>query len=267
MADLDNIHKTCCDIAYKAGAFLREGFRKNVQITHKSNQNDWVTQYDQQCEALLVTALTKAFPTFGIVGEEGSNIRPDSPWQWHIDPLDGTTNFAHGLTPFSVSLGLYYKNEPQVGVVYDPMADELFSAVKGQGAYLKVADAAPVPLQCSTIERIGSSLMITGFPYDRANADTNNYKQATSMLEHCQGLRRIGSAALDLCYIAAGRAEGYWEQFLFSWDAAAGVLIAQEAGATVSHLDGAPFTLQRQVTLMAATPTIYPKMLAVLQAA
>ncbi len=260
--ELPKIQEICEQIIREAGELLREGFRSDIRIETKSNANDWVTQYDKQCELLLVERLTAAFPTHGIVGEEGSNLRPESDLQWYIDPIDGTTNFAHGLAPFCISMALYQQTTPLIGMIYEPIGEELFFARNGAGAYVTNRLVTNKRLQVSSETNLGRSLLITGFPYDRRDATNNNYREITLMLDHAQGVRRIGSAALDLCYVAAGRAEAYWEQFLNSWDIAAGILIAAEAGATLSMLDGSPMFIQERVSLLAANPTIHSQVLA-----
>ncbi len=260
--ELQVIRARCETIIHEAGDLLRAGFRSDIRIETKSNENDWVTQYDKQCETFLVERLTAAFPTHGIVGEEGSNIRPESALQWYLDPIDGTTNFAHGLAPFCISMALYDGKAPLVGMIYDPIGEELFWAITGNGAYLTNRLVTAQRLQVTPEKQLERSLLITGFPYDRSNPKNNNYSEITLMLDHAQGVRRIGSAALDLCYVAAGRAEGYWEQFLNSWDIAAGMLIAAEAGAVLSMLDGSPLFIQERVSLLAANPAIHPQILA-----
>jgi myo-inositol-1(or 4)-monophosphatase len=221
--------------AREVGAILRDGLGGPRQIAYKGLV-DLVTEMDKRSEATIVAALTGQFPDHRIVAEEGSGPREgDSPYRWLIDPLDGTTNYAHGLPHFAVSLALQHGDETIVGVVYDPLRDELFRAERGGGAYLNDR-----PIQVSTVDELIRSLLTTGFPYDAtlrpvALAHWNAFSYAA------QAIRRYGAAALDLCYVAAGRFDGFYESHLGPWDAAAGALIAAEAGATITNYTNGPF--------------------------
>jgi myo-inositol-1(or 4)-monophosphatase len=222
-------------VAREAGAILRDGLGGPRQIAYKGLV-DLVTEMDKRSEATIVSAITSQFPDHRIVAEEGSGPREgDSPYRWLIDPLDGTTNYAHGLPHFAVSIALQHGDEMIVGVVYDPMRDELFRAERGGGAFLNDR-----PLHVSAVDELIRSLLTTGFPYDAtvrpvALAHFNAFSFAS------QAIRRYGAAALDLCYVAAGRFDGFYESHLGPWDAAAGALIAAEAGATITDYDNGPF--------------------------
>ena len=228
-------------IARGAGAILREGVqRADFSVDFKSTVIDLVTEYDRRSEAFIVGELRRAFPGDRIVGEEGGAYAqpaggaPETGRRWFVDPLDGTVNFSHGLPIFSVSLGLQDADGLCLGVVYNPMTDELFSAIRGRGATLN--DRPIKPSQTQTLQR---SLLITGFPYDRHTSPENNFDTFLTLKRRAQGIRRLGSAALDLCFVACGRADGYWEIKLGSHDMAAGIVILREAGGRVSdHLGG-----------------------------
>ena len=263
--NLKPILATGIGIAREAGALLRDGLGQGLSIQQKETAVDWVTQFDKQAEALIVSRLQTAFPDHGLVAEEGSRANGDSPVTWYIDPLDGTTNFAHGLPVFCVSMALYEENKPLIGIIYDPMRDECFAGANGMGANLTTANGT-IPLRVSHATELVNSLLATGFPYDRHNSEQDNMRQLVSFLKRAQGIRRAGSAALDMAHVAAGRLDGYWEFKLNSWDIAAGVLLVQEAGGQVTLIDGSPFSLSDSISLMASNGRIHPLMLDVLQA-
>ncbi len=224
------------ELAYQSGALLRAGLEREHQIELKGN-NDLVTAVDQASEALLVQAIRSRYPDHSIVAEEGNTTRGTSDYTWLIDPLDGTTNYAHGYPSFCVSLGLWYANEPFLGVVYDPLRSELFSAQRGRGAYCNGRR-----LHVSSTDTLSAALLSTGFPYNRATQPDNNVAEFSRMIVRIQGVRRSGSAALDLCYVAAGRSDGHWETGLQPWDTAAGILLVTEAGGQVSDWRGQAWT-------------------------
>jgi myo-inositol-1(or 4)-monophosphatase len=227
---------TAVDIAREAGALVTEFFRRPLEISYKSPSN-LVTEADRRSEALIVERLQKLFPEHAVVAEEGGGQRPESDYCWYVDPLDGTTNFAHGFPVFCISLGLAYREEVIAGVVYDPTRDELYTAEKGAGAFLNGQRLA-----VSKNASLSESLLATGFPPFDSNHDLNaQLFFRFTLLSH--GIRRPGSAALDLCYVAAGRFDGFWELKLNPWDKAAGSLLVREAGGRVSDLAGGPFKL------------------------
>jgi myo-inositol-1(or 4)-monophosphatase len=264
--NLHTIHATAVETARAAGALLRDGYGQKPDIQHKSAAGDWVTQFDLAAEALISDRLTRAFPDHAIMAEESGSNHRAGPWRWYVDPLDGTNNFAHGLPAFCVSLALWEATKPRVGVVYDPLRDECFSAIAGQGAWLTTGGARR-PLAVSQTAELVYSLVATGFPYDKHTSAVDNIAQTAVFLKRIQGLRRSGAAALDLAYVAAGRLDGYWEQKLNSWDAAAGVLLVQEAGGQVTLLGGEPFALTPKLSLTASNGRIHAAMLATLAAA
>jgi len=218
--------------AVKAGNILRERINGSREITYKGEIN-LVTEMDRLSEKMVVETILGAFPDHGVLAEEEAQIENSSGFLWIIDPLDGTTNYAHGYPSFSVSIGLESSGDVIVGVVYDPMRDELFSAARGQGAFLN-GD----PIAVSRTDVLIRSLLATGFPYDRSASKENNLNYFNALIMASQEIRRSGSASLDLCALAAGRLDGYWELKLQPWDVAAGSLIVQEAGGVLTDFSG-----------------------------
>src|ERR1700686_5939935 len=224
------------ETAREAGAILLAEFDRPVDISYKG-EVDIVTQADRRSEQAIVTRLRAHFPKHAIVAEEGGGAESDSPFRWHVDPLDGTTNFAHGYPCFAVSIGLEESGELIVGVVYNPVSRELFTAAKGEGAFLNQKK-----IHVSPIEKLATSLLVTGFPSVKRSQNPNiHYYWDFTLRSH--GVRRDGSAAMDLASVACGRFEGFWEFGLHSWDTAAGVLLVREAGGVVTRFDGQPYRL------------------------
>jgi myo-inositol-1(or 4)-monophosphatase len=222
-------------IARQAGAILRSHFERPHQINHKSTVVDLVTEADRESEAFIVGALQTAFPDHYIVGEEGGGYGSETaPYRWYVDPLDGTTNFAHRFPVFATCLALSDPDlHPLLGVIYDPLRDECFKAIRGGGSYLNGRR-----LHVSTIRELGQAMAVTGFPYDRWVSPENNIAHAANFIVRTQGLRRVGSAALDLCYVAAGRCDVYWERGVNPWDVQGGILMVEEAGGRVTDFHG-----------------------------
>jgi myo-inositol-1(or 4)-monophosphatase len=219
------------EIAREAGAILLSEFSRPVEISYKG-EVDIVTGADKRSEQAIVAFLRKHFPGHAIVAEEGGGQETNSRYRWHVDPLDGTTNFAHGYPCFAVSIGLEEAGELVAGVIYQPVAQELFTAAKGEGAWLNGR-----PIHVSRIERLSTSLLATGFPSVKRAANPNiHYYWDFTLRSH--GVRRDGSAAMDLASVACGRFEGFWEFGLHSWDTAAGVLMVREAGGRVTTFSG-----------------------------
>ncbi len=226
--------KTAVDIAREAGALLADFFRRPLEISYK-RKSDLVTQADRASEALIVERLRRHFPTHAIVAEEGGSQGVDSEYCWYVDPLDGTTNFAHGFPVYCVTLGLAHRGEVVAGVVFDPNRDELYTVERGSGAFLNGRR-----LRVSKTVQLSEALLATGFPPFATNHDLNiQFYFRFTELTH--GIRRAGSAALDLCSVAAGRFDGFWELKLNPWDKAAGSLLVSEAGGRVSSVAGEPF--------------------------
>jgi myo-inositol-1(or 4)-monophosphatase len=246
------------EAAMKAGKILRANIGGTRQITYKGDIN-LVTEMDMRSEREVVRTLLAAFPQHGIVAEEETDIRNDSGFTWIIDPLDGTTNYAHGYPCFSVSVALEQEGTIMAGVVYDPMREELFSAQKGQGAFLNGEK-----ISVSAIDTLMKSLLATGFPYDRKVSVMNNMNYFHDLLMASQEVRRDGSAALDLCSVASGRFDGFWELKLKPWDVAAGSLIVTEAGGMVTDLSGKKFNLHAE-EILASNGRIHRQMVEILQ--
>src|SRR5580693_5097274 len=223
------------EAAREAGTVLLSEHSRPQKISYKG-EVDLVTETDKRSEAIVVGRLRREFPDHRIVAEEGSSgAVAASRYEWHVDPLDGTTNFAHGYPCFAVSIGLLEDGKPLVGVVFNPVSDELFSAVRGEGAFLNQK-----PIHVSDIKKLATSLVATGFPTHKRGENVNiHYYWQFTLRSH--GVRRDGSAALDLCSVACGRFDAFWEFNLNSWDTAAGILLVQEAGGTVTDLAGQPY--------------------------
>jgi myo-inositol-1(or 4)-monophosphatase len=238
-------------IARQAGALLRKFYEKGVSTEYKGDV-DIVTEADRASEQLIREKLKAAFPTHGVYGEEGTRDQLESEYRWYVDPLDGTTNFAHGFPAFCVVLGLEHRpaglaadadGEMVAGVIYDPLRNEMFSAERGKGAFLNGR-----AIHVSKTKTLQESLTATGFPSQKRHSNPNiHFYQQITLRSH--GVRRAGSAALDLAYVACGRLDGFWEFNLNPWDTSAGVLLVTEAGGTVTHFDGGKFTLDSREVL------------------
>jgi myo-inositol-1(or 4)-monophosphatase len=230
---------------------LRKFYEKGVSTEYKGDV-DIVTEADRASEQLIREKLKAAFPTHGVYGEEGTRDQMESEYRWYVDPLDGTTNFAHGFPAFCVVLGLEHRpaglaadadGEIIAGVVYDPLRNEMFSAERGKGAFLNGR-----AIHVSKTKTLQESLTATGFPSRKRHASPNiHLYQQITLRSH--GVRRAGSAALDLAYVACGRLDGFWEFNLNPWDTSAGVLLVTEAGGTITHFDGGKFTLDSREVL------------------
>jgi myo-inositol-1(or 4)-monophosphatase len=207
-----------------------------INIVRKSNSIDLVTEADRESEAAIVEVIHRAFPTHATLAEESGASAHQSDHQWIIDPLDGTTNFAHGFPQFCVSIAYQHRGRTQFGVVYDALKKELFTARLGHGARLNGK-----PIHVSTTDSLSASLIATGFPYDRRERRRFYLCFWEAFMMRCQGVRRTGAAALDFAYVAAGRTDGFWEFGLKAWDVAAGALIVEEAGGRVTNMDGSAF--------------------------
>ncbi|MFQ5943616.1 MAG: inositol monophosphatase family protein [Anaerolineales bacterium] len=247
------------ELARRAGGLLLEA--PTLRIS-KKGATDLVTDYDLKSEQMLVKGILEAYPEDGILAEEGTNsqgIPAEVEHLWLIDPVDGTTNYAHGVPFYSVSIGLMANERLVFGVVYDPSRDELFHASEGGGAWLNEQ-----PLQVSETRTLEDSLLVTGFPYDiRTNPD-NNLDHYSEFALRSRAVRRLGSAALELAYVAAGRFEGYWELRLNPWDWAAGVLMVREAGGVVTTFSGDDKVLDGDETLLATNGRIHQEMMTTL---
>ena len=244
-------------LARAAGKILRDGYEKDHDIQFKG-VIDLVTEIDHQSEKYLLGEIAKHWPESHVFAEE-SGESGDGDLVWYIDPLDGTVNYAHGVPMFCVSIACAWGGQTRLGVVYDPMRDEMFAAERGHGARLNGR-----VLKVSSATELQKSLLVTGFPYDTWTAKPNNFEFFGRLARMTQGVRRLGSAALDACYVAAGRFDGFWELSLRAWDIAAGALMAEEAGARVTTVKGEADYMIPPHSVIASTPGIYDQMLDVL---
>jgi len=247
-------------LAREAGAILRAGYSKEHQVNYKG-VIDLVTEVDHQSEAFLLGEIRGKYPDHHIFAEESGIIQGNDDHIWYVDPLDGTVNYAHHIPIFCVSIAYASHGELTLGAVYEPMRDEMFAAERGKGARLNGK-----PIQVSTATELQKSLLVTGFPYDAWNTRQDNFANFVHFGKLTQGVRRLGSAALDLCYVAAGRFDGFWEMSLKPWDVAAGGLIAEEAGAKVTNVDGERDYISPPQSVIAATPGIHARIIQELKA-
>jgi len=247
--------------ARDAGRILAERFGRSIEITNKS-ELDLVTESDLASESLIIDRIRTYYPRHAILAEESGASEPadrerPSDWRWIIDPLDGTTNYAHGYPCFCVSIGLKHQGRMEVGVVYDPMRDEVFAAERGQGASLNGRR-----IRVSSAPNLASALLCTGFPYD-VRERSEFARHFANFIMNAQGVRRDGAAALDLAYVAAGRFDGFWEEGLKPWDVAAGVLLIEEAGGRVSNYRGEPMNIYTP-PIVASNGLVHEEMMRVL---
>jgi len=244
--DSATILQKAVDILETSGQTILDYYQGTFDVQFKG-RFDMVTEADLTAEKQICRDLKKIDPSIPILAEESSgdlslepfSTDPDSSRQlWVLDPLDGTTNFAHGFPHFAISLALYENSQPYLAIIHDPVKQETFTAIKGKGARLNGSD-----LRVSHQNHLEQSLVATGFPYKVRELKENNLKEFCAFRLQCQGVRRFGSAALDLAYVAAGRLDGFWERWLKPWDTAAGILMVQEAGGLVSRFDGSPYSI------------------------
>ena len=257
MLDLNPALEFAVNTVREAGALLREFYRTGVTVKYKS-EIDLVTEADHASEELILSCIRAAYPDCAILSEESGASANKSSAVWIVDPLDGTTNFAHGLPIFSVTLALVINGVIEVGVTYDPIYTELYTVQRGQGAYLNGER-----LHVSAVPTLDKALLVTGFPYDRRTNPNNNIRQFTDFSLRAQGVLRLGSAALDLGAVAAGRLDGYWEWGINPWDVAAGMLMVAEAGGQVTMPDGLPLDLYAR-KIVASNGLIHNEMVQVL---
>lgn len=242
-----------------AGRYQKYRFASVLNVEMKGDK-DLVTEVDKESERLIVEHLLSRFPGHDIVAEEGIYPQSGSSFRWVIDPVDGTTNYAHGYPWFCASIGLELEGELVAGVIYNPVYDELFTATKGGGAHLN-----GVRLSASVRAPLKNTLLGTGFPYDCATDPANNFANFIAFQKGARGIRRAGAAALDLAYVAAGRLDGFWELKLKPWDVAAGVLLVREAGGVVTTFDGSPYDIFNN-RIVASNGLIHDEMVAMLAA-
>jgi myo-inositol-1(or 4)-monophosphatase len=243
------------NLARQAGSILRAGYDTEHQVGYKG-VIDLVTEVDHQSEKFLLGEVQKDFPDHHIFSEETGIIQGSDEHVWYIDPLDGTVNYAHHIPIFCVSIAYAFRGILSLGAVYDPMRDEIFLAERSKGAHLNGR-----PLRVSSATELQKSLLVTGFPYSAWNTPQDNFANFVKFGKLTQGVRRLGSAALDLCYVAAGRFDGFWEMSLNPWDVAAGGLICEEAGAHITNVRGEPDYISPPQSVVASTPGIHTRML------
>jgi myo-inositol-1(or 4)-monophosphatase len=242
-------------LARAAGEILRAGYGQAHQVRYKG-MIDLVTEYDHLAEARLLEEIRQRWPGQRLVSEESGTHAGQGRGEWLIDPLDGTVNFAHGLPIFAVSLAYAEGGQVILGAVYAPVLDECYSAARGRGAWLNGQ-----PIHCTQPADLDHSLLTTGFSYDIRSLARNNLAEHNRLALRSQGVRRFGSAALDLCFLAAGRFDGYWELEIKPWDVAAGGLIAEESGARVTNMEGGADYLTPPCSILAASPAIHAQLL------
>jgi len=231
--------KVAVEAAKRGGEVLQHYWGKLECIKEKEYPGNLVTEADHESEKIILEILSKHYPEYGIIAEEsGISKKDESPYIWVVDPLDGTTNYTHQFPMVAISIALLYNLEPIVGVIYNPILQELFQGAAGLGGTLN-----GIPLAVSKTSSLSHSLLVTGFAYDRSVNNDNNYPEFCRLTQVSQGVRRMGSAALDLAYIAAGKFDGYWESGLQSWDIAAGTLLVREAKGLVTAHDGSSLNL------------------------
>lgn len=248
--------KDICELAKQAGAILRDGYAKKHEIDSKGHSDDPVTETDRKSDKFIVEQLAVLAPGHAIVTEETGIHSGDQAHSWYIDPLDGTMNFAHKIPFFCVSIGYAVDGEMYMGVVYDPMRDECFSAEKGKGAFLNGKQ-----IHVSPQKNMSDALLTTGFIQKAYEMGIDNFGMHKHMMLHTAGVRRGGCAALELCYVGCGRLDGFWDLYLRPWDVAAGFLIIREAGGIVSTLSGDPDPFKEPYEFLASNPDLHPSLL------
>lgn len=260
LTDFDSLTTIAIQAARQGGAILLDYAKKGFHVHKKDQAINLVTEADLRSEEVVIETIRRAFPQHQILSEEqGLQDIPTHPIKWIIDPLDGTTNFAHGFPMYNVSIGVEYEGVCVLGVVYDPTRNELFLAQKGKGATLN-----GTPIQVSTTPKLNEALLVTGFAYDVHTAKDNNLKEFCAFTVCARGMRRTGTAAIDLCYIACGRFDGFWELQLNPWDTAAGKVILEEAGGKITDYEGEPYSIYGN-TIIATNGHIHQEMIAVLR--
>ena len=248
------------EAALEAGKFLKESVGKVLEVERKFGQEtNLVTQIDKKAEEIIINKIRKKYPDHDFLAEESGSHNKQSEYRWVIDPLDGTLNFTHGVPLFSVSIAVELRGEVIAGVVYEPNLDELFTAEKGKGAFLNKK-----PIHVSRVDTMIESMMVTGFPYTIRDNPENAVQHFVNLLMKAQGIRRLGSAAVDLCYVACGRFEGFWEVALNPWDMAAGVLLVQEAGGRFTDFHGKPSSIYTKQVL-ATNGLVHDKVVEILE--
>lgn len=247
------------EIAKESGEIIRDGFGKNLDIQYKTNETNLVTQIDKASEKVIIDYIKKKFPGHGILAEESGSVKDGNEYFWVVDPLDGTTNFAHGLPIFSVSIGLQKNGETIAGVVYDVMQNIIYSAELGSGAY-----ANSKRIKVNENDKLNHGVLVTGFPYNISENPYNALEKFIALTKVARGVRRLGSAAIDFCYVAKGVFDGFWEVYLNPWDVCAGILIVEEAGGKVTDFEGNNTDIFSK-KFLASNKKIHPKLIEILK--
>jgi len=256
--DLELVKRVGIAAAYKGQSVLLSHYSGGKSKIDKKGPIDLVTQADTESEKIIIGTIKNAFPDHTVLAEESGLNKGESDHKWIVDPLDGTTNFAHRLSLFAISIAFVLSGDTVVAIVLSPITGELFTAVKGKGAELNGS-----PINVSTAQTVSESLLVTGFPYDLMDSFNPLMTRFSNCLKASQGVRRLGSAAIDLCFVACGRFDGFWEQNLKPWDTAAGELIAREAGATVTDFSNKPFDIYKN-EILATNGNVHKEMLLLL---
>lgn len=241
---MEQFKQVLLEATKEAGKIIQQYFQGSFNIENKEGINNLVTEVDKHSEKAIIDIIRKNYPGHSIISEEVGEMLQESDYQWIIDPIDGTVNFAHGIPICCVSIGLKHKDELLLGAVYNPMMNELFFAEKGKGAYLN-----DKPIRVSSKTNFAKACLVTGFPYKWPNSSEHPIRVFERFILEGLPVRRLGSAAIDLCWVACGRFDGFWEYNLSSWDVAAGYLIVQEAGGRITNFDGAPYSVFDKETL------------------
>ncbi len=245
-------------IAKEAGEIIREGFGKNFSIEYKTNTSNLVTEIDKKSEVLIIDFIKKEFPTHSVLAEESGAHGTSSEYLWVIDPLDGTTNFAHGFPMFAVSIGVQKNGETICGAVYDIMRDEIYTSEKGSGSFRNGQK-----LNVSTNDDLQKSVLVTGFPYNIAENPDHAFERFIASLKAARAVRRLGSAAIDFCYVASGVFDAFWEVHLHPWDVCAGKLIVEEAGGVVTNFSNEIINIYSK-QILATNSFVHKKMMKIL---
>jgi myo-inositol-1(or 4)-monophosphatase len=261
MEDLSKYKKVLSDAVDESAKILVENLGRDFEIGRKKHYNDLVTEVDRKSEAKIVEIIHSSFPEHNILSEEMGDMKLDSDYVWIVDPIDGTVNYAHSIPIFCISIALEIKKEIKLGLIYNPISGERFFSEKGKGVYL-----GDKLITVSKIQHLKDSILVTGFPYGAMNNQDHCIDHFTNFIKHGLPIRRLGSAALDMCYIACGRFDGFWEVSLNPWDVAAGYLILNEAGGKITDFKGNNFSIYGK-QLLATNGKIHREMMDVLEEA
>lgn len=262
MEDINKLKEVMFKAAEEAAAIISSYYNTNFEIGRKKEYNDLVTEVDKKSEAKIIQIIYENFPDHNVLGEEGGDLEKKSDYVWIVDPIDGTVNFAHAVPIFCVSIALEYKKEVILGIVYNPIMHEKFWAQRGEGAYLNDKQ-----IHVSEIEDLKDSLLVTGFPYDANTNSDHCLDHFINFVKLGLPVRRLGSAAIDICYLACGRFEGFWEVNLNPWDVASAYLILLESGGKITDFDGGKYSIYNKQILASNGRKVHGEMIAVIKSA